>query len=57
MFAHVLRVILEKSVKEREAVHSYDPIVFLFRYSFDLGLIHFVAFDTEVYHYYPDEVW
>ena len=22
----------------------------------DMGLIHFVGFDTEVYHYYPDEV-
>ena len=22
----------------------------------DMGLIHFVAFDTEVYHYYRDEV-
>ena len=21
-----------------------------------MGLIHFVGFDTEVYHYYPDEV-
>ena len=22
----------------------------------DIGLIHFVAFDTEVYHYYRDDV-
>lgn len=24
-------------------------------WSMDIGLIHFVAFDTEVYHYYPDD--